>query len=391
MGWRDDWPSMPDGSEYNGMQLLPLVRAGKSPFQGVWDVNLPIREIEEHTNTKITDIATVRKGSNNYGLHLKASNRPDLMARLARGDVNMPDFDGFPIEWQAPEAAFEAAVYDLLRTEPAIRASRLIYHRVPVLHPGPNRSIPLDLAGRRLFVFEKAEGRDKVWRELSKPDKLRLLDQLATVQAALFHYTPPLDFAQRHLLDRLYDFMPETLSHPVAPTREFWLHVMEAKIDATIRNEGALIGWEDDHETVGPGALAAKKSLLRALPHLIPRETTDGSLYRLALDHGDFGVHNTTVKVTESKGRGPLVTSLFDWETGCIVPAILSDPLVAVDPVDLAADERGEPSVARIIPKEHASSDMERYTGWACHYIQSLYTNAPDYKFAIQAGKDIRH
>lgn len=54
------------------------------------------------------------------------------MARLARGDVNMPDFDGFPIEKQAPEAKFEAATYELLRTVPDVRVSNLLYHRVPV-------------------------------------------------------------------------------------------------------------------------------------------------------------------------------------------------------------------------------------------------------------------
>lgn len=37
------------------------------------------------------------------------------MARLARGDVNMPSYDGFPIHVQIPEVKFEAAVYELLR------------------------------------------------------------------------------------------------------------------------------------------------------------------------------------------------------------------------------------------------------------------------------------
>lgn len=66
MGSRDDWPSMLDGSQYDGKQLLTLVRDGKSPFQGLWDVNLLIHEIEEHTNTQVVDIPVVDKGSNNY-------------------------------------------------------------------------------------------------------------------------------------------------------------------------------------------------------------------------------------------------------------------------------------------------------------------------------------
>jgi len=44
MYFRDDWPKMPDGSDFDGKQLLTLVRSGNSPFRGVWDVNLLIRD-----------------------------------------------------------------------------------------------------------------------------------------------------------------------------------------------------------------------------------------------------------------------------------------------------------------------------------------------------------
>lgn len=106
------------------------------------------------------------------GFHIKTSNGPDMVARLARGDVNMPDFDGFPVDEQAEDAAFEAAVYNLLRPVSTIRASRLLHHHIPVLHPGPKLSIPQDLAGRRLFVFERAEGVNNVWDELSATSKV---------------------------------------------------------------------------------------------------------------------------------------------------------------------------------------------------------------------------
>ncbi|KAJ5273312.1 hypothetical protein N7478_008437 [Penicillium angulare] len=130
MGWRDDWPSMPDGKPYDGKQLVPL------------------------------------------GFHIRTLKGPDMVARLARSDVNMPDFDGFPIEEQIQEVNFEAAVYNLLRTEPDIHISRLFYQRVPVLHPGPTSSIPKDLAGRRLFLFEKAEDVGNVWDELNGANKV---------------------------------------------------------------------------------------------------------------------------------------------------------------------------------------------------------------------------
>ena len=191
MAFRDDWPKMQDGTDFDGKQLLTLVHSGNSPFHGVWDVNLLIQEIEENLGTHVIDIPMLYNGSNNYvrsclqsdsmlrlrceaqGFHLKLSNQPDIVARLARGDVNMPNFDGFPIEVQVPEAKFEVAVYELLRSEPDIMASRLLYHRIPVQHIGPRLDPPKDIAGRRLFVFEKAEGKNNVWYDLSPEAKVR--------------------------------------------------------------------------------------------------------------------------------------------------------------------------------------------------------------------------
>ena len=66
MGFRDDWPKMQDGIDFDGKQLLTLVRSGNSPFDKVWDVNLLIREVEENLCTKVIDIPVVDKGSNNY-------------------------------------------------------------------------------------------------------------------------------------------------------------------------------------------------------------------------------------------------------------------------------------------------------------------------------------
>ena len=66
MYYCDDWPEMPDGSTFDGKQLLTLVRSGKSPMSRVWDVNLLIREIEEILGSEVIDIPTVTKGSNFY-------------------------------------------------------------------------------------------------------------------------------------------------------------------------------------------------------------------------------------------------------------------------------------------------------------------------------------
>ena len=57
---------MPDGIDFDGKQLLTLVRRGNSPFHGVWDVNQLIREVEQNLCTKVIDIPVVYRGSNNY-------------------------------------------------------------------------------------------------------------------------------------------------------------------------------------------------------------------------------------------------------------------------------------------------------------------------------------
>lgn len=194
-----------------------------------------------------------------------------------------------------------------------------------------------------------------------------LLDDLAAVRAALFNFNVPEDFARRWIRERLFAFKPERFTTPITPTRNFWRHVLESKIEATIRNAGDMIGWEDDKETVGPVALAAKESLLRAIPLILPEEDTSNSLYRFVLDHGDYGIHNASVAVG-ADGK-PKVTSLFDWETGIIVPAILSYPEVAVAGVDLTTDNLGTPSVSRL-PNVATENELREYAAWAHHYVQ---------------------
>ncbi|PUU81669.1 hypothetical protein B9Z19DRAFT_1113281 [Tuber borchii] len=368
---------MPDGNDFDGKHLLSLVRSGSSPFEGLWDVNLLIQEIEANLDTQVIEIPDISTGSNNYGLYLKLSNRPDIVARLSRGDVNMPNFEGPPIHKQILKVEFEVAVYQLLRSEPNIFTSRLLYHRIPVQHVGPRLDLPKDIAGRHLFLFERAEGEKDVWWELSPEQQDCLLAQSARIHASLFNLNLPLDFATR----------PKMLPIPVAPTREFCVALFMSKIEATIKNIGDMIGWESDNVTVGPIAAAAKQSLLRLIPHIMPADNGQPSLYRLVLDHGDFGIHN--MLITMNANGEPPITSLYDWETGHIVPAILSDPLMRLA-VDLVTDENAAPSVIEV-SHDATLDDRAEYKTWARQYFKVLFNHAPNYKGVIEAGKDARH
>jgi hypothetical protein len=103
-----------------------------------------------------------------------------------------------------------------------------------------------------------------------------------------------------------------------------------------------MIRWEDDNNIVSPIAVAAKQSLLRLILYIMPRDGDQTFIYCLVLDHSDFGIHNISI-IIDANGQ-PLMTSLYNWETGCIVPAILSDLLIAVT-VDLVTDENAAPLI----------------------------------------------
>ncbi|MCJ1343386.1 hypothetical protein MMC31_001579 [Peltigera leucophlebia] len=390
----DPWPKMPDGKKFDGKQLLALVRSGNSPFRGVWDVNILIREVEEYLGAQVIDIPAVNKGSNNYnrlaaheGFHLKLSNQPDVVARLARADVNMPNYSGFPFHGQVSTAKFEVAVYELLRSEPNIMASNLLNHRILVQQVGPRLDVPQDITGRCLLLFERADGEKIEWWDLSPKERACLLAQAARIRASLFNFNLPPAFAAFWLRERLFEQRPKSLPIPVAPTREFCVALFTSKIKATIGNIGDMIGWKSDNNTVGPVAAAAKQSLLRLIPHILPPESDQTFLYRPVLDHLDFGIHNMSTTM-DANGQ-PLLTSVYDWETACIVPAILSDPLMSVG-VDLVTDPNAAPSLS-LVPDYATPDRRAEYMTWARQYFKALYIKAPNYERAIKAGKDARH
>jgi hypothetical protein len=91
-------------------------------------------------------------------------------------------------------------------------------------------------------------------------------------------------------------------------------------VEEVIKNEGDPIGWESDN-FAGHIAVAAKRSLLQLIPLILPPDDEHVGLYRLVLEHDDFGIHNMTIASSI-----PKVTLLYDWETAHVVPAILSDP-----------------------------------------------------------------
>lgn len=180
ISWLDDWPT-----NFDGTGLLASLRSGAKPLFR-FNVEDIFKEIEANLGTKLVDVPRVGKGSNNFvsavciersselplihirytqGLHIRLANGLDILARIARADVNWPNYDGFTVDELVREAHFEAATYHLLGSHPEIMASRLLFYRVPVQIQSDGIDFPRDLLGRRLFVFEKAEGKNNVWPE----------------------------------------------------------------------------------------------------------------------------------------------------------------------------------------------------------------------------------
>ncbi|KAB8298307.1 hypothetical protein EYC80_002036 [Monilinia laxa] len=215
--------------------------------------------------------------------------------------------------------------------------------------------------------------------------------QLAHIRAALFRYTPPLDFCLIWLHERLTKPKPDSFTVPISPTREFWISVLESKIKAIIGSEGDIIGWGDDGETVGPVALAARQTLLRALPYIMPAENTnpEASLYRFVIDHNDFGIHNVTA--TKDEEGEIIITSLFDWECADIVPALLSNPELSItSSVIVKPDDDGNASVA-MMSQNFDPRDQRFYHMCSWYYLRKLYVKAPEYERVIKAGKYLRY
>jgi hypothetical protein len=116
----------------------------------------------------------------------------------------------------------------------------------------------------------------------------------------------------------------------ILPTCGFCVNLFSTKIDAIIKNIGCIIGGEgeDDHNTVGLVEAKAKQLLLRLIPHIMPIGDEEQLLLPYVIDHGDLGFDNILIAMDKSDQR--LSTSFFDWETGCIVPALPSHALMAV-------------------------------------------------------------
>lgn len=142
--------------------------------------------------------------------------------------------------------------------------------------------------------------------------------------------------------------------------REICMAHVAIRIEATIGRVGEEIY---ENYTTGVSAVVIKRKLLRLLPYLLPENDL---LYRHVLEHRYYGVHHMNV-VTDESGK-PTITSVYDWKNAIVLPAILSNPVLAVT-VDLILNEHVEPHFSRAAL---LASDNKRaqYMSWSEDYFE---------------------
>ncbi|KAF4119353.1 hypothetical protein GMORB2_4872 [Geosmithia morbida] len=371
----EQWPLNPDGTDWDGTGLMPRVNSGQCPFdQGLgYSIDIPhlVREIEMHLECSVTDIPHASFGASNFGFAITTADGRTLIARLSRVDTNREVAAGTDPLRARSDDAFELAAYNALYALGEPFDCRPLYSRDADTAPAHAPVAPNQ--GRRVFVFVKADGhpyRYGHWRELTAEQKAweRTLGGDAR---------------------RLTSFPVPA----VEPTRGFCMALVRARIEAVFATGGDEAEGKDvkDSNAVLDGV---RRTLLRLLSLSLPRDGSEqrqkhreAELYRFVLDHGDFGIHNMTL--ARDDDDMPRITSVFDWEHGCVVPAILSEPrMITTADLVLSADYL-KPIFERW-GDGSAPDKMAEYRNDTAKYYKELFKQAPEYESILGAGRDVR-
>lgn len=197
-----------------------------------------------------------------------------------------------------------------------------------------------------------------------------------------FRLSLPRDYVDTWLWERIFNTSRLPDGVEVEPTRDFCMALLKAEVEVTVGANAATASAARN--------LELRDALIKLIPSVVPQpkdaEEND-VLYRFVLDHGDFGVHNMTV--TADPACLPRVTSVFDWEGGSIVPAILTEPKMFVT-VDLTIGRCGRPSIGRWGDGD-TPDKMDEYEHWSEVYYSALFQQAPELRVVIARGLYARY
>ncbi|KYK56479.1 hypothetical protein DCS_03479 [Drechmeria coniospora] len=389
----DHWPKEPDGNPWAGEDLPALMAADKDPFEKTLDVRALVAEVEKAVGQSVQNIPLVTCGAHNYGFQVRLEKGPDLVIRVSRSNANGVNPRGRALALsQCPDYTFELAVYDALHPLGLPFDCRPVYHRLAKPTKLQPVSRPTHVSGRHVIVFKKAKGHRydyPRWRPLNSWWKHTILASSAAAAASLFMYNPPSPFCRRWLVSRVLGDEPQVYELIVEPTRDFCFALVAARIYNTFVYLQKKLSGQPELRFAYPLS-TVENCLLQLLPIFMPKvgsEEDERKLYRLVLDHGDFGMHNMTI-VRDHQLCRTEITSVYDWEAATIVPAVLSEPRMVVT-VDLVLDADGNPSISRWGDGDRPGR-LKEYKIWTKYYFQKLFSAAPEYESVIKSALEIR-
>lgn len=431
----EKWLQDHGGVSADGTELLhaALLRDETTPLAR--EVRWLLDEVGAALGTIVTGMPRVTQGANHNvsglqsgssavlmigkGFHLTLAHKHAVIARLSRNEFQ--DGQDLPTirkrQNLIAQCQFELAVYDMLQPFSDILGRYPLYHRVPERSRGEPRAVSDGLSGRCLLVFAKAEGERYEytdWRALSAKGKVchvkrgvwssmivlmvlaqsRLLRESARIAATIFRFPLCSGFVSTWLCTRLVDGSCSlTPNSPIAPTRAFCIQLVAARVEACLRRSkrqfsGGPRGLRDGITCAA--VTRAKDLILEAIPCVMPRAIdtlSEVSLYRFVLEHGDFGIHNMTVR--QADPGVPEITSVYDWEAGRIVPAVLSEPKMVVT-ADLVLDEEARPAIRRWGDGD-SPEKLQAYQRWSMEYFEALFEEVPECEAVARAGRDARY
>ncbi|KAK3361034.1 hypothetical protein B0T24DRAFT_643385 [Lasiosphaeria ovina] len=365
---------------FDGKGLFELIRINKAPGPFIWDIEELISEVEKYHGGPVIDIPIVKYGASNFGIYMQLTDSArEVVARLSRSDAE------YSLQQQVSDIHFEAAVNGLLLGS-QVPVSKILYSRLP--QPRARNSV----LGRGLIVFEKNDGdNDTVWGRF---DTKQLLNCVAEVRANLFKIKLSEQFLASCLTKRLHEIHGVDLTDtPDTLPRQFCMNLFTEKVKAVVK-----LAPIDSHQK-----RTIMLILLSAIPHILPPDT-DGHLYRLVLEHRDFKMDNLLITRCPEYGE-PEVTALFDWEQGCVLPAILSDPsfitpnlsekggsparLGSWDDLDLLFT--GVSSDNTVFTRLYGETGDAKRLRLGKYYLDALFRYSPEYADVMATGEDARH
>jgi hypothetical protein len=373
-----------------GHWVFSRIIYGVSPFNYLLSKTQMAKIIEDITNADVLDEGGYQYGGNqSFAWHMRVANGAEMVAQVLTGDEVAPgeEVTAEAAHFARDDKSFIHDVLGLLQSVPDLLVCDYKYHEECAQFLYRERFSPNDEPRPRYFGLQGRDGNDELWYTLTSPQKCLLLQRMASMRAALFKVEVPLDLAVKWLAQRLPAPQPPKINHEVTGTRNFCIELLKAMVETIIGQGGDAVG---EACATSPTIGEARELILEVIGRIAPQgsEATERQLYRLVLEHGDYGIHN--MDIFQEKNVA-LATGLHGWDKAYIVPAILADLDVQTN-VKVTIDEESGMTAYTDLPEYLLPTDMVHMAPWADQYFERISQVAPEYRQQIiEDGRRLRY